>query len=1147
MNVYLVTAAVLIAYLVGAWFVPPALHLQGRDVWLLRIGLAVIGVAGAGAYLWFYRKQQGDLPSDASDGAGGPGHEEIDGLIREAEARLAAARVEGGAKLNNLPAIFLIGQPSSTKTSTIIHSGLEPELLAGQVFQDNAVIATRTANLWFTKRSVFVEAAGKLVNDPSAWQRLVRRLRPGKLTSVGKGQQAPRAVLVCFDAETFLKPAAVEAVSAASRALHARLQEVSQALGIRLPVYVLFTRIDRLTFFNEYVRNLSNDEITQVLGVTLPLVKDRSAGVYAEQEGQRLSAAFHDIYYSLCDKRSEYLVRERDAEKLPGAYEFPREFRKLRGGLVQFMVDLCRPSQLAAGPFLRGFYFSGVRPVFVNEPAPAAARPAEKSFESASEATGFFRAGQQNLQQAQPAPQFTGPRKVPQWVFLTHLFNDVLLADRAAMGASGASTQTNTLRRALLVGAGAVSLLLSIAFLVSYFNNRQLVTSAREAAQGISAGESSGMNLASVDALKRLETLRQSLETLGGYEREGAPWSLRWGLYTGSELYPDVRRIYFNRFHQLLFGQTQAGLLATLQRLPATPGPGDEYGPSYDTLKAYLITTSHHDKSTKAFLSPVLLNRWSANRNVDPERLQLARKQFDFYSDELKAENPYSTENDAGSVERARRYLKLFGGIDRVYQAMLTEAGKTNPPINFHQVFPTAAEVVIDRKEVGGAFTKGGWAFMQNAFRDPSRYFAGEQWVLGDQGATSVDAAAINQLRTRYQDDFIANWRAFLKSGSVVRYQGLKDAATKLKVLGGPSSPLLQLFSLVSQHTTVGAPEVDNAFKAAHAVVPSGSTEQYIGPGNNAYMGGLVDLQISIDQIAGQSGTPNDAAAVQSLNVASAAKGKVGQMALTFGVDPEAGTVRQLLEAPIIYVEPLLRSVGPAELNAKGRQLCAQFRPVMSKYPFSPNATAQATVAEVNSLFRPKEGALWAFYDANLPKLLARQGTQFTANSGGTLQLTSAFVGFFNRAAAFSDGLYPGGVGEPRLAYTLKPVPTEGIPNLNQVFQIDGQTLAYTGGNAQARQFVWPGPAAHQAVATVKLGGQDVTWSSSDGLWAVFQLFGKAERQQGNILEWVVRIGRDPALVNGRPLAVRLDVEMTPPLFQKNYFSGLACVADVAR
>ena len=104
-------------------------------------------------------------------------------------------------------------------------------------------------------------------------------------------------------------------------------------------------------------------------------------------------------------------------------------------------------------------------------------------------------------------------------------------------------------------------------------------------------------------------------------------------------------------------------------------------------------------------------------------------------------------------------------------------------------------------------------------------------------------------------------------------------------------------------------------------------------------------------------------------------------------------------------------------------------------------------------------------------KILPRQGAQFVPASGVTLQLTQAFVGFFNRAAAFSDALYGGGSADPHLAYTLKPLPTEGISNLNQVFRIDGQTLTYTGGNAPAKPFVWPG-VPQQAVATVKLAGR---------------------------------------------------------------------------
>ena len=137
---------------------------------------------------------------------------------------------------------------------------------------------------------------------------------------LGKGGQAPRAAVVCFDSETFTRAGAQEAVVNAARALRARLGEISQALGINLPVYVLFTKMDRLPFFTEYVRNLSNDEATQVVGATLPLLTGRSEGVYAEEETVRLSGAFERLFRSLADARPEFLARDTDPAKLPATY-----------------------------------------------------------------------------------------------------------------------------------------------------------------------------------------------------------------------------------------------------------------------------------------------------------------------------------------------------------------------------------------------------------------------------------------------------------------------------------------------------------------------------------------------------------------------------------------------------------------------------------------------------------------------------------------------------------------------------------------------------------------------------------------------------------------------------------------------------------
>ncbi|MBS1857222.1 MAG: hypothetical protein JST11_17775 [Acidobacteria bacterium] len=1092
----------------------------------------------------------GDKPAPG-EGAAAEGAEltDLDDLLYEAEARLADAELEKDAKLGTLPAILVLGETASAKTHTVVHSGVEPELLTGQLYEANNILPTPAANVWFAKGTVFVEMAGKLLGDSENFKKLLKKLLPPKTAALlGTAEEAPRAALVCVDAEGLLSPSP-DALAVTARKLRAQLGEISQTLGINLPVYVLFTRGDRLPFFAEYFSRLNEKEVNRILGVTLPIAGKR--GVYAEEESSRLDQLFERLFRSLCHARPPFLSREKDSTQLAYMYEFPREFRKIKAPVVRFLVELGRPSQLNVSPFLRGFYFSGVRPVVVNEVAPAA-QPQESQGSGRLGATSMFRAAGAQQQ----GQRIVGTRKVPQWLFLGHFFNDLLLADTAAKGASASSVRASMPRRILLASAAALCLMYTTALTVSFVRNRGLERDVRAAAQGITAVDSAGMTMASLDSLKRLETLRQTLDTLNRYDREGAPWSYRWGLYVGHTLRPEVRRVYFANFRQLLLAQTQNGIVESLRSLPATPGP--DYGPTYDSLKAYLITTSNHDKSTRAFLAPVLLNRWSANRNVDADRMNLAQKQFEFYSDELKEANPFASDNDAAAIGKARQYLNQFAAFERVYQAMLADAAKAGPPINFNRQFPGSAETVLDGYEVPAAFTKPGWNFMKASLKNPEKYFAGEPWVLGEQsGAASIDRTKLaQQLADRYYSDFIKEWRGYVKSASVLRYASLQDASKKLAVLTGNQSPLLALFWLASQNTAVDVPDVANALQPVQAVVPPSSVDRYIAPPNQGYMNAMVTLQASVDAVASQPTAPNDAAAAQTLTNATAARVAAKQVAQTFRIDPEGHVdtmTEKLLEDPITNVEALLRNLGPAELNGKGKGLCSVYRPVWNKYPFNAASTVPASIAEVNGIFHKPDGALWKFYDENLQKLLPKQGNQYVAATAGGVTLTPAFVSFFNQAAAFSDFIYAGNTPDPHMSYTLKPVPSDGIQTVG--LRLDGQSFTYSGGDAAPKQFVWQAAGAHEARATVKFGGgPELAWSTNDGLWAVFQFFNKAEtwRPSGNgyMLEWIIRIGKDPVqLPSGKPLTVRFELDMggAPLVFQKGFFSRMGCVADVAK
>ncbi|MDX2150510.1 MAG: ImcF-related family protein [Bryobacteraceae bacterium] len=1132
------------------------LNLSWREkllLWLVLIGIGLL--ASALLFWWDSKKKKAQAAAAPAGGDAGAG-DAIEALIREAEGRLAASKAAPGG-LGSLPLYFVIGEQGSTKTSIMVHSGLEAELLAGQVYQDTAIVPTRSINIWFAKGSLFVEPGSQILSDPAAWAKLLKRLQPGKLkTVVGASGQAPRAALVFFDCDTFIRPGGADAVTVSSRKLQARLGEMSQVLGISFPVYVLFSKADRLPFLADYVRNLSNEEVTQVVGATLPM-RDLQAGVYAEEETRRITSVVDGLYYSFADKRLEVLPREADASKLPGAYEFPREFRKLRQALVPFLVDLCRPSQLRTSPFLRGFYFCGVRPVFVQEaaPSPVAPQQSQQAVGSAASATQVFQVSMQKqaAMQAQAAIPQAGVRKVPQWIFITRLFQEILLKDSSAMSASGASVKTSFAQRLLLAAAALIAVVFIAGFTVSFLNNRSLENDAILAAQGAAPPEVPADQLPKLEQLQKLDTLRQSLERLRGYQRDGAPFGMRWFLFAGDDMYPHVRRIYYDRFRRLLFGSTQAGILGKLAASPDMPGPTDNYDYAYNSLKAYLITTSEHPRSTREYLPPVLMDRWAAGRDIPIDIRTLAQKQFEFYADDLKTDNPYSKKADEAAVDKSRRYLAKFSGSERVYAFMLSEAGKKNAKVNYNAMFPGSDKIIVNAKDVQGAFTKGGWTFMQDAFKNIDRFFSGEPWVLGNYAGTSVDKAKLAiELSDRYNADYIKAWRDWLRVSSFQRYENLKDASTKLQSLSGNQTPLLALVWLMTQHTAVDNPKVADAFKAAHLVVtPPATAPQYVLPPNQNYMAALLNLQAQVDTASNEPQVA-PATASATLGAASQAKMTTRQMAQTFPADPEgqvSANMQKLLEEPITSVEALLKGLGPAELNGKAKGLCAQFSAVTSKFPFNPKAVPEASLEEVAALLRPKTGALWQFYDASLVKLLAKNGADYTAVPG-EITLTPGFVNFFNQAAKFSDALYPGGAPDPKFAYTLRFVQSDQVQAAN--LTIDGQSAKLTGG--QAYKYTWPGARAMQLSLKLQ-GGTDIDVQTRDGLWAVFRFFADADTFTRSgaayTLEFMARTGREgrPMMVGGKPLVYRfnLDTGGAPPIFNKDWLAAFRCSLPAAK
>jgi type VI secretion system protein ImpL len=1142
----LIGTLIFLVYLALVIFLGYALHFEGTRFILFCVILGLIGALTTFFVVWYLWKLA--KASEAAAGPETPDSVNLNTLLRDADARIKQANRAGVKSLASMPLIYVMGDENSAKTQTVLQSGLDPELLAGNVFQDGLIVPTQLANIWLAGNYVVAEAGGALLRQPPLWARLLKATIPARLGSVfsSDSRLPARSVVVCVSIERILAPNTSEQIKALAQTLNERLRQLSQTLGISLPIYVLFTKLDNITPFAEYVARLSEEEVKLPIGSLLSSLHSGS-GLYTEQATALISGKFDQLLFALSEFRLDILSRGGELQDLARAYEFPRDLRKLRAGIVAFLAEVARPSQIGVNPFLRGFFFAGMRAHMVEDVldvGPAQPQAATPSFEAG--ATRIFSlASVQAAQAPAPQPRRGGTRKVPQWVFLPHLFSKILLADKSALEASRSSTRTSYLKRTLLAVTSAIVLIFLMLFTISFFRNRALeervATAAKTTVSPVSAN-----TFASQGDLATLDQLRAVLDELGAYRKDGPPLLDRFGLYKGDALYPVACRAYSTKFHTLLLGPTQDNIIAKLHAVPAVPTPDSDYGATYRPLKAYLITATDPDpdsaQDTVDFLPTALLTEWAGNATPAADLSHLAQTQFEFYARVLTdpsgcLANSGGTRNDV-VVAQARAYLNGFQGFQHVYQSMLAAANHKVPGFNFNGKFPGSSQYIVDGYPVQGAFTKDGFTFMQDAILHPDPYFRGEEWVLGPSSGPPIDRVALTtQLKSAYTADYIQTWRTYLNKAQFVPYKSFPDAGLKLSALDSNTSALLELFSLISIHTGVASPEIANAFQAPQAVVPPNSPDnRYLAASNQGYIQSLQALEGAIKNLTLNATNANDPTAAMPVTQAAIAGEQAAEtLRNTFLPDPSGGmdkTSFNLLQAPIKSAQDLASQAPATAAGGGAKTFCAQIGPVLGKFPFNPQSSNEASVEEVAQVFAPGSGSFSQF-TTSLHALVVQQGSQYVPAPGSTVKISPAFLAFLDSAQRITSNLYPSGGNQPSLDFTLTEVKSADVADA--VLNIDGKQIKAGGDSAS---FHWvSSPSSRITLNTKKNTAPPMT-----GPWSVFHFGFAAPQVSPNRLKFFFSFN------NQTPEVVLFDASGPgAPLLNPEFMKGFHCVSNVAR
>ncbi|MCG5075967.1 ImcF-related family protein [Paraburkholderia tagetis] len=359
--------------------------------------------------------------------------------------------------------------------------------------------------------------------------------------------------------------------------------------------------------------------------------------------------------------------------------------------------------------------------------------------------------------------------------------------------------------------------------MVSGFTNRATIGAAGSALAKLSAAQDPTL------AMQTLDNLDKQIDTLETHEREGAPWTTRFGLNRDRALLAALWPGYEDAANRILVAPIRQKLEDRLRQLASmsdeeiASGGSVQTQAAYDTLKAYLMLAKP-ERAVASFLTSQLAATAAPVRPPDSPLSSgtwedLRQHTIAFFADHLGHRVSTSGSSlaivpDGGLVAATRQTVIGVRGIqnstDTVYQQILDDAKPKYPPVSLATLLgdTTGRGLFNTAQTIPGVFTREAWEQrISKAIDDASEQGnVASDWVLSDTKAAKHAPSTLKaELRQRYFDDYARAWEQFLNS---LRWQPaptLSATADQLTLLGDPQrSPLVALMNAIVYQAGAG-------------------------------------------------------------------------------------------------------------------------------------------------------------------------------------------------------------------------------------------------------------------------------------------------------------------------------------------------------
>lgn len=1047
---------------------------------------------------------------------------ELRGKLKTAMSELRKSK-NGRKHINELPWYVMIGPPGAGKTTAIVNSGLKFPLAdtLGKA-AIGGVGGTRNCDWWFTNDAVLIDTAGRYTTqesdaelDNAAWIGFLSLLKKYR-----KRQPINGAMIAISLSDLALQDELSQQQHA--QAIRRRLNELREKLGVRFPVYVLFTKADLIAGFTEFYDHLGKEDREQVWGFTLQL--DTVRGEHSPV------TAFDDEFALLLGQLNSQSLERMQTETDPARRAliagFPSQVASMRRVARDFLTEVFQDNRYEQRQMLRGVYFtSGTQE----------GTPIDRLMLSMARTFGI---GRQAIG--------TGSGQGRSY-FLTRLFERVIFREAGLVSADDKVER----RYRIIKWAAIISTLLAAAgtgalLVRSYLGNVELIAQAeaqaaayRTAANSLPASPIGDTDLPPVVAA--LNELRDMPANPVLTDPDPDP-SLGYGLYQGEVVGTQAAQTYRAALNQRFLPRL---LLRLEEQITANMNNPDIL---YEALKIYLMLGLQGPMNADLVKEWMTLD-WSV-AYAGPAREPL-RADLQDHLGALLGQPMQKVALNGPLVERVQGLLSEMPLAQRVYTGIINSPAATAlPEWRVSDAAGPAVSRVLVRSSgkplnsgVEGIFTYNGFntVFLEEALGVAKR-IQRESWVLGPRGAAEQTEQALTALSRDvldlYYNDYIARYDQILSDLDIIPMESLSHAVEVTNVLSGPTSPIVNILNAIAEETNL----TENRSLL-------GNSELSEGAGRVAQMElqstVSVQAQILLEAFArsataqgGPPPAPPGTYVVERFSwlhqLVQEVEGQPSQLDELMGVLTEVYQELNKMSFSGVggeqqgfalqrFQDQASRIPGPMErwatqittgssgitsdstrasINARWQANVLPFctQALDNRYPFNRRARADLGMADFQKLFAPG-GLIDAFFNENLVRFVDTRTRPWSWKRVNDVDLgiSASVLQQFQHAAEIREAFFATGTS-PAIQFQITPEALDPKAK-SLLLEIDGQNVAFAhrGGAPTPVAVTWPGSVGLARLTFEPASRDTENMLSRDGPWAWFRMLEAAEVRRTNV------------------------------------------------